>query len=106
MSWNGRIQRSRCAACLESCRIVPTEITWREQRGRGNAWLYASRDLCPPCRRAHKDFWFRQARPAARGLQLRLLSDVEAPLRDSGRPAKLRKEDLEDLAQLRRWGIA
>ena len=102
----GRPQRTTCVACLTACRAVPTEITWRETRGKNRDWLYASRDLCQPCRRAQKAFWFRRARPVARHFQLRLLSDVEAPLKGVDlAEVRLSRRDVEDPATGRAAGF-
>lgn len=102
MSAAGPRKRTTCAACLDRCRTVPTQILWHEERGPHAGWLHAARDLCPPCRRVQKDFWLRRPAAARRATQLRLLSDVEAPLRavELGE-SRLSRADLEDLATVR-----
>lgn len=102
MSAAGLRKRTTCAACLDTCRVTPSEIAWREKSDAAASWLYATRDLCRPCRRVQKDFWFRRPAAARRATQLRLLSDVEAPLRavELGE-SRLSRADLEDLATVR-----
>lgn len=105
MTWTGLTQRTTCAACSTSCRVAPTEITWREKRGPSAGWLYAARDLCPPCRTAQKAFWFRPVRLPRPHEQLRLLSDADAPIRAVERAERrLSRADLADLATVRRYG--
>jgi hypothetical protein len=89
-------RRGTCAQCQARCRAIPVETLWHFDRDQAAYWRWASRLLCPVCRTAQLHFWFGTRREQA-GVQLRLLSDADAPLRVLSE-ARLSHADLADLA--------
>jgi hypothetical protein len=91
-------RRGTCAQCQARCQATLVEAQFHVGYEQASYWRWATRLLCPVCRRALSDFWF-GTRAEQASVQLRLLSDADAPLRLLSE-ARLSHADLADLAMV------
>lgn len=70
----GTRQRTNCQACGARCRASVLEVQIHGGHGWNGHWRYSVLRLCPPCRQAQLDFWFKPGRGHSSGSAAELTS--------------------------------